>query len=117
VVPDSAIAFDAAGTFIWRVSDEQRAEGVPVELGARREGLVVVRSGIAVGDVIVTSGNLKLFPGISVQLRTDEASVTADEAPLRTDEVPIRTDEASMRADEALPRIDEGPVASHVETD
>jgi membrane fusion protein (multidrug efflux system) len=69
VVPDSAIAYDATGTFVWRVSAEQRAERVPVELGARRDGHVVVRKGIAAGDIIVTSGNLKLFPGIAVQIR------------------------------------------------
>lgn len=70
VVPDSAIAYDAAGTFVWRVTGEQRAERVAVEVGARRDGHVVVRSGIAAGDVIVTSGSLKLFPGIAVELRT-----------------------------------------------
>ena len=69
VVPDSAIAYDATGTFVWRVSAEQRAERVPVELGARRDGHVVVRKGVVAGDVIVTSGNLKLFPGIAIQIR------------------------------------------------
>jgi membrane fusion protein (multidrug efflux system) len=69
VVPDSAIAYDATGTFVWRVSAEQRAERVAVELGPRQDGHVVVRSGIAAGDVIVTSGNLKLFPGIAIQVR------------------------------------------------
>ncbi|HEY5656820.1 MAG TPA: efflux RND transporter periplasmic adaptor subunit [Myxococcota bacterium] len=81
VVPDGAIAFDAAGTFVWRVSDEQRAERVKVELGPRQDGQVVVRSGIAAGDVIVTSGNLKLFPGIAVQIREPAKDVAASTEP------------------------------------
>jgi membrane fusion protein (multidrug efflux system) len=77
VVPDSAIAYDATGTFVWRVSAEQRAERVAVELGARQDGHVVVRSGIAAGDLIVTSGNLKLFPGIAVQIREPSGDVVS----------------------------------------
>jgi membrane fusion protein (multidrug efflux system) len=77
VVPDSAIAYDATGTFVWRVSAEQRAERVPVDLGARQDGHVVVRSGIAAGDVIVISGNLKLFPGIAIQIRQPGGDVVS----------------------------------------
>jgi membrane fusion protein (multidrug efflux system) len=77
VVPDSAIAYDAVGTFVWRVSAEQRAERVAVELGPRQDGRVVVRSGIAAGDVVVTSGNLKLFPGIAVQIRESGGDVAS----------------------------------------
>jgi membrane fusion protein (multidrug efflux system) len=117
VLPDSAIAYDAAGTFVWRVTQEDRAERVPVELGVRQDGHVVVRSGITAGDVVVTSGSLKLFPGIAVELRTDEAPVQADEAPVQADEAPVRADEAPVRADEAFVLIEEEPVASRVETD
>ena len=77
VVPDSAIAYDAVGTFVWRVDAEQRAERVPVVLGPRQDGQVVVRSGIAAGDVVVTSGNLKLFPGIAVQIREPGGDVVS----------------------------------------
>jgi hypothetical protein len=72
------------------VTQEDRAERVPVELGVRQDGHVVVRSGITAGDVVVTSGSLKLFPGIAVELRTDEAPVQADEAPVQADEAPVR---------------------------
>ena len=57
------------------------AERVEVELGPRQDGQVVVRSGIAAGDVIVTSGNLKLFPGIAVQIREPAKDVAASTEP------------------------------------
>jgi hypothetical protein len=48
-----------------------------VDLGARQDGHVVVRSGIAAGDVIVISGNLKLFPGIAIQIRQPGGDVVS----------------------------------------
>lgn len=63
VVPEAAIAYDANGTFVWRVGDDHRAERVAVELGARREGRVEVRTGLTAGDHIVAGGTHKVVPG------------------------------------------------------
>jgi len=67
LVPESAIANDANGPYVWRVSAESRAERVPVELGARRDGQVVVLSGLAGGETIVTSGTHKVHEGGGIQ--------------------------------------------------
>jgi membrane fusion protein (multidrug efflux system) len=67
VIPESSIANDATGSYVWRVNSESLAERASVELGTRRDGQVVIVSGLATGDTIVTSGTHKVFEGGGVQ--------------------------------------------------
>jgi membrane fusion protein (multidrug efflux system) len=67
LAPESAIANDASGPYVWRVTPESLAERVAVELGTRREGQVVIVSGLASGDTIVTSGTHKVYEGGGVE--------------------------------------------------
>jgi len=67
VIRESAIANDATGSYVWRVNSESLAERAAVELGTRRDGQVVIVSGLATGDTIVTSGTHKVFEGGGVQ--------------------------------------------------
>jgi membrane fusion protein (multidrug efflux system) len=71
VIPESAIASDASGSYVWRVNSDSLAERASVELGTRREGQVVVVSGLASGETIVTSGTHKVFEGGGVQSPDD----------------------------------------------
>lgn len=77
IVPDSAIAYDAGGSYVWRIAGDQTADRVVVELGARRDGSVRILSGISAGDMIVTSGNLKLSPGIMVEVLAPDGTVAS----------------------------------------
>ena len=61
--PESAIVYDQHGAFVWRVTEQDTAERVPVELGPRRAGRVVVERGLAPGASIVVAGTHKLYPG------------------------------------------------------
>ncbi|HEX9814450.1 MAG TPA: efflux RND transporter periplasmic adaptor subunit [Myxococcota bacterium] len=70
LVPESAIANDANGSYVWRVTPENLAERASVKLGTRREGQVVVVSGLSSGDTIVTSGTHKVFEGGGVESYT-----------------------------------------------
>lgn len=87
VIPDSAISYNLYGDFVYVV--EPKAEGadhptvkrVVVEAGDRRAGNVVVMSGVKAGDTVVTSGQLKLSPGMQV-----DASAGALEKPDVTDQ-------------------------------
>lgn len=63
VAPESSIVYDADGSFVWRVREDNVAERVAVELGPRAEASVVVRSGLRPGDTIVSAGTHKIFPG------------------------------------------------------
>jgi membrane fusion protein (multidrug efflux system) len=82
LVPESAIAYDLAGAFVWRVSGESRAERVSVRLGPRQNGYVVVESGIAVGDTVVTSGTHKVSAEAALDVRAPQirADTTAGDS-------------------------------------
>ncbi|HEY0303216.1 MAG TPA: efflux RND transporter periplasmic adaptor subunit, partial [Rhizomicrobium sp.] len=67
VVPESAVAYDADGVFVWRVTAAHSVERVPVELGIRERGRVEIARGLAVGDRIVAAGTHKVAPGVPVQ--------------------------------------------------
>jgi membrane fusion protein (multidrug efflux system) len=67
VIPESSIANDATGSYVWRVNSASLAERAAVELGTRRDGQVVIISGLVPGDTIVTSGTHKVFEGGGVQ--------------------------------------------------
>jgi membrane fusion protein (multidrug efflux system) len=82
VVPESAIGYDARGTFVWRVDERNVAHRVPVELGIRREGRVEVTAGLGPGDRIVSAGTHKV----------------ADDAPVRPAESVVAADAASSSA-------------------
>jgi len=74
VVPEIAVLQVGNDAFIYRVSQDQTAARVRVELGSRRRGEVEVVSGLADGDTIVTEGAVKLRDGARV---TNAAEVPA----------------------------------------
>ena len=63
VIPESALAYDADGTFVWRAGAGDVAERVPVTIGIRQTGRVEVTAGLAAGDRIVSAGTHKVVPG------------------------------------------------------
>jgi membrane fusion protein (multidrug efflux system) len=63
VVPEAAIAYDAEGTFVWRVEAGGRPQRVAIETGIRRDSRVEITSGLKIGDRIVSGGTHKVNPG------------------------------------------------------
>ena len=63
LVPESAMVYDRHGTYVWRVTEESRAEKVPVEIGLRQDGRVQVLAGVAAGDRVVSAGTNKVMAG------------------------------------------------------
>jgi membrane fusion protein (multidrug efflux system) len=80
VVPESAVAYDADGVFVWRITPAQSVERVPVELGIRQNGRVEIARGIGAGDRIVAAGTHKVAPGVPIQ---EVAPVEAASPPAR----------------------------------
>jgi membrane fusion protein (multidrug efflux system) len=78
VVPESALVYDAGGSFVWRVAADSTAARVPVEVGTRQAGQVEILAGIGAGDRIVAAGTNKVAPGRPVQGRD---TATAEVAP------------------------------------
>ncbi len=65
MIPEQAIIPQGKQFFVYRVI-EGKIDMVPVALGLRRKGQVEITRGLAVDDVVVTAGQLKLRPGSPV---------------------------------------------------
>lgn len=88
VVPESAVAYDADGVFVWRVGPGQKAERAPVTLGIRQAGRVEVTAGLAAGDRIVSAGTHKVVVGATVQEAAPVQAVSPTTAPAPAAAVP-----------------------------
>ena len=80
-IPASAVLFAPYGDSVYIIKEQESesgekqliAEQVFVRLGERRGDLVAVSSGLAVGDVVVSTGAFKLQSGMAVTIRNDLA--------------------------------------------
>lgn len=73
VVPITAINTSASGDSVFVVKDG-KAQPVPVVTGRRVDTRVVVEKGLAPGDVVITSGQLRVQPGSPVAVAAGEAA-------------------------------------------
>lgn len=79
-VPASAVAYNLHGDAVFVIKEEAgpdgktvaKAERAVVSVGERKDGMVVIRSGIAAGDTVVTSGQVKLEHGSLVQVAASD---------------------------------------------
>jgi multidrug efflux system membrane fusion protein len=69
VVPSQAVQTGQTGDFIFVVKADQTVESRSVKVARQLEGESVISSGIAPGDTVVTDGQLRLIPGIQVQVK------------------------------------------------
>lgn len=80
VVPQSAIAYTLSGDSVYVVIDKSDSNDQPmhiverrfIDIGERREGLVVVNQGLALGDRVVTVGQSELSNGTVVSITPDK---------------------------------------------
>lgn len=79
VVPEQAVVSLGTTQYLFKVVDG-RAQRVEVTLGSRKPGLVEVRSGIAVGDKVVTEGLQKIRDGQQVRIQGAPPPQPADTA-------------------------------------
>jgi len=64
-IPEQAIVPKGQDSFVYRIANG-KAELVRVQTGTRKVGEVEITSGIAAGDLVVTEGSQRLFPGAAV---------------------------------------------------
>jgi membrane fusion protein, multidrug efflux system len=79
LVPASAPQTSANGEFVYVVNDDSVAELRMIERGQRQGELLVVKSGVQVGERVVVEGHLGVTPGGKV--RIDTQAVAAPGAP------------------------------------
>lgn len=75
VVPEEAIIFQAAETYVFRASDG-KAERVSVRTGPRRDGLVVILEGLSEGDEVIVRGLHRVRNGVELKVQA-KAGVAA----------------------------------------
>lgn len=73
VVPSQAVQTGQNGDFIFVVKSDLSAETRPVKVARTIGGESVISKGIAPGETVVTDGQLRLLPGIKVQIKPAEA--------------------------------------------
>ena len=66
VVPESAVALDQAGSYVFVVAGNNVAEQRRLKLGASRDGFVVVTEGLKAGDLVIVQGQQRVRPGMTV---------------------------------------------------
>jgi multidrug efflux system membrane fusion protein len=68
-VPASAVVAGQQGQFAYVIGPDNKVQPHPVQVDRTVEGVSVIRSGLAAGDVVVTDGQLRLVPGATVQVK------------------------------------------------
>jgi multidrug efflux system membrane fusion protein len=76
VIPTVAVQTGPQGQFVFFVKPDNTAAIRPVTLGRSFGDKVVVDSGLAPGDTVVTDGTLILFPGATVKIVDAPKAVT-----------------------------------------
>lgn len=70
VVPSQAVQSGQKGQYVFVVKPDQTVEARPVVPGAAADGRdVVITSGLAAGERVVTDGQLRLAPGTRVEVK------------------------------------------------
>lgn len=67
LIPDEAIVTDQTRRIVYVASRDGKANPRPVELGAKVEGLRIVREGLAPTDLVVLTGVNRLQPGAPIK--------------------------------------------------
>jgi membrane fusion protein, multidrug efflux system len=73
VVPSQAVQTGQKGDYVYVVNSDMSAEERPVKVARSIGGDSVISSGVEPGETVVTDGQLRLLPGIKVQILKDPA--------------------------------------------
>jgi multidrug efflux system membrane fusion protein len=67
VIPAESVQAGQQGSFVYVVKADQTVELRPVSVGQMASGKVIIEEGVAPGEVVVTDGQSRLFPGATIQ--------------------------------------------------
>lgn len=65
-VPAAAVQRGPNGEYVYVVKEDRTVESRPVEIASQAEGRAIVAKGLTPGEIVVTDGQYKLKPGMSV---------------------------------------------------
>jgi membrane fusion protein (multidrug efflux system) len=66
VIPQSAVAIDQTGPYVFVVGQDNKVEQRRVQLGKDRAGLAVVEEGLKPGERVVVQGQQRIRAGMTV---------------------------------------------------
>jgi membrane fusion protein, multidrug efflux system len=69
VIPSQAVQTGQAGDFVYVVGEDMAVEQRPIKVARTVEGESVIAQGVAPGETVVTDGQLRLIPGLKVEVR------------------------------------------------
>jgi RND family efflux transporter, MFP subunit len=75
LIPQTAIIYTADGHYVYKVMGNA-AERVKVELAEKSSDDVEIKSGIKEGDIIVTAGQSKIYPGAKISIINDDSETS-----------------------------------------
>jgi multidrug efflux system membrane fusion protein len=82
VVPSEALQTGQGGQYVFVVKQDLTVESRPVVVGQTVNSETVVQKGLNADEKVVTDGQLRLYPGAQVEIKTsDSASTTQKKAP------------------------------------
>jgi multidrug efflux system membrane fusion protein len=70
VVPSQAVQTGQQGHYVYVVKEDRTVQLVPVVPGPTLNGETVIAKGLAPGQTVVTDGQLRLFPGAKIEVKT-----------------------------------------------
>lgn len=79
-IPDLAVVQSAYGAFVFVVGEHGEIARRFVKIDGRQTGRVAVSEGIHPGDTVVVTGQMRLYPGVSVDTRPFRAAATRGDA-------------------------------------
>jgi multidrug efflux system membrane fusion protein len=68
VVPSEAVQVGQSGEYVFRVKPDSTVEARLVQAGSRVSGQTVILDGLQDGDTVVTTGQIRLAPGVRVRV-------------------------------------------------
>jgi membrane fusion protein, multidrug efflux system len=80
VVPSQAVQTGQNGEFTYVVKSDKTDQSVeerPIVIGITYQGVTVIRSGLQSGETVITDGQLRLYPGAKVVVKSANSSTNA----------------------------------------
>lgn len=88
VVPSSAVQSGQAGSVVWVVDSSKRARAAKVTVERTSDSLTVLSGGVAVGERVVTDGQLRLTDSSRVTIRGESGAAESHDSVAVTREKP-----------------------------
>ena len=74
VIPQDALLLDQQGPYVLAVNTENKVEVRRIKTGSQQGLSLVVETGLKIGDLVITAGQQKVRPGITVNPKLAEQS-------------------------------------------